>query len=204
MVDLIADRIPGSMTGYLRGLWERLTQVAEGFVPIASVPAVYLRRGSLYSISYDAPSTSSGDTRDIVIRNPEGSGNVVSVMSWSASATTAGSSKGYRPATFTGSGETLTPKNYDTSASTDTDVDVEAGQDLIDPAGPDERFEGGINHSASGPGGRAVASSNFSGVESRIGEGGTFGIRFEADENGATPIFHIVIAEYEAGGYIPI
>lgn len=197
MVDPIDETTPTSQTGFLKRLYQRLTQVAGGFVPTLSLPGVYASNGDLWSATYDFTGVGSGSNADVVIRNPEGSGKTVKMVSWGFASNGEGSTSAYKGVDYPGGGTEDDAVNYKDAADGTHGFDFKRGTDLITPS-TGSRFDGGSYTASSSPGGRGSASAQYSSVEHDIPEGEAFACRFASSEADNAPIGHVVVAEYPA------
>jgi len=190
---------PSTQTGFLRGLWRALGDKSlRGYLPTTTGVGAYFRRGELWSLTVDE-SVASGDTVDVVISNPQGSGNRLRVVTWGVSSNAAGDARPYRGVDVTGDPAKIAPDavNHDEDfGAEDAVFDAERGVGIIDPSNA-VRIGGAVFFEG-GQGQRRSVGAALSGFEWGISEGGTWGLRFTAENSGDISI-HVAVSEFEKG-----
>lgn len=163
---------------------------------------IHRHLGEMWSISTDVD-VASNDVLDVVIENPTDSGNIIEVLTWSASLD--GEAKGtqYRDTgIYTGNETTITPNNFDGEIASGTqDFNAEyatGGSPQLVDTGQDTQFNGGT-HSSTGQGNRVSATTASNpGLDVVLAEGQSYAIHIEAGE-AINPIVSMSVAEYEQG-----
>lgn len=187
-----------SAAEYLAG---RVEKVA-GHISADSHTHIHRELGELWSVSTGEIAVSSGDVLDIVVENPEDSGNVVEILSWSAGTNDDAKITQYRDSgIYTGDETGITPQNFDDNVTGDADVNAEfatgGAPQLVDPA-TDTQFNGGYYTSGTQGNTTAASVATRPDLDVTIGEGRSFAIHLEA-LSAVDPIPGVVIAEYERG-----